>query len=295
MKIVKISGGLGNQLFQYAFAEHLSCFCEDEVKLDLSFYQNDFEGSTPRNLFYGEYGLGLPLADEMELEKAYDTSMSIAARCRRKIRRALGLSIGYPRCSDSDIKTASDIPNDNLNVLYMGYWQNEALFADVKDKIISNWRQRFIQLDNRDQKLLEDFDKNTVSVHVRGGDYLNSANYKYLGGVCDTAYYEAAFREIEKNIHNPLYIIFSDDFDFACKVLNLNDRRNVMLNWHNEDDTLKDFYLMQACHNHIMANSSFGWWAVYLNEHEESITCCPSHWHYDRDDTVLLRKNWIRI
>ena len=294
MHIVKIMGGLGNQLFQYAFAYELIQTGVD-LRLDLIFYYEDNNGATPRELFYTLYGLNLPVASSAELEKAYDTSRDIWDRIRRRLKTYLNIRIGYPVFTDNDIRGKSDIPYKIRNCIYAGYWQNPMFFSERKEQIADIWRAMIPDLEERDRHLLNSFDGNMVSVHVRGTDYLNSANYQRLGSVCSRNYYKKAMEIIEDRIPHPVYIVFSDDFEYVKEMLDVSGRDYIMVDWHGEEDTLKDFYLMSLCKHHIMANSSFGWWAVHLGKSDRGIVCCPLSWRGNDDSTELLEDDWIKI
>ena len=294
MIIVKIMGGLGNQLFQYAFAYEL-LNAGVKLKLDLGFYEDKNNGATPRESFYSIYGLNLPLANEKELEKAYDTSRKIFCRIRRRLKTFLHFRIGSPVYTDNEIKDKQSIVQVKSYAVYAGYWHNPIFFSTTKEKIIDIWKGIIPKLDKRDTDLINMFNCDTVSVHVRGTDYLNKSNYDGLGSVCDSRYYIEAMKRIEEKIKDPFYVVFSDDFVYAKELLDLSERKYIMIDWHGENDTLKDFYLMRLCRHHIMANSSFGWWAVHLCEFAEGITCCPSSWRGNVDSTELLEKDWIKI
>ena len=239
--------------------------------------------------------MGLPLANEKELENAYDTSRNIISRIRRRLKTCFHIRIGYPIFTDNEIGDKSDVLQKPSCAVYAGYWQNPDFFSTNKSKIIDIWKEIIPELSERDKALLKYFNDDAVSVHVRGTDYLKASNFDRLGSVCDKNYYTRAMAQIEKKIKNPFYVIFSDDYAYAKELLDLSERKFIMIDWHGEEDTLQDFYLMRQCKNHIMANSSFGWWAVHLDGFTDGIACCPSSWRGTIDSTELLENDWIKI
>lgn len=151
-----------------------------------------------------------------------------------------------------------------------GYFPSEKYFADYKKEIIQMYKAGDLI-----EKVQTDFEKsfplkNSVSIHVRRGDYLLSRDFLT---VLPLFYYQRAMREVERQRQIDIILMFSDDIEW-CK-LNFNDKRMVFIEGHPD---YEDLYLMSLCENHIIANSGFSWWGSYLNESEDKIVVAPKKW-----------------
>lgn len=133
---------------------------------------------------------------------------------------------------------------------------------------------------------------NCVGIHVRRGDYL-SPNYKGLGMVCDTTYYQRAFTYIRTVVKNPHFFVFSDDKEWVKE--NMAGDEFTIVDHNCGTDSWQDMYLMSQCKHQIIANSSFSWWAAYLNLNDNKIVVAPKRWwaYFDHDDVVP--DDWVRI
>lgn len=133
---------------------------------------------------------------------------------------------------------------------------------------------------------------NSVSVHVRRGDYLQEAN-KGLGSVCDELYYCRAIDYIKSKVENPHFFIFSDDKEWVKANMNLPNTTIVDHNYGR--DSWQDMYLMSRCQNNILANSSFSWWAAYLNQSQTKIVVTPKRWWADFEKDDVVPNEWHRL
>ncbi len=133
---------------------------------------------------------------------------------------------------------------------------------------------------------------NSVSIHVRRGDYLQKENVG-LGSVCDESYYYRAIDFMKSKVDNPHFFIFSDDKDWVKSNMRMPNTTIVDHNYGR--NSWQDMYLMSKCCNNILANSSFSWWAAYLNRHHNKIVVTPKRWwaDFDRDDVVPAE--WNRL
>jgi hypothetical protein len=179
MIITKIQGGLGNQLFQWAYGKSLSVKNNTELRLDLSFYQNQI-GNTPRQFDLYNF------PNITKLNSVIDTNNSI------------------PVIDDFNYKEIKY--NDHLNYYLNGYWQSEKYFLDISEII-----KKELSIDDKtNQNLLKYINGDTVSLHIRRTDYVTSNGYH---PVLPIEYYNLALEIIEK--YDTL-LIFSDDINW-CK------------------------------------------------------------------------------
>lgn len=156
-----------------------------------------------------------------------------------------------------------------------GFWQNNLYFNDVSELV----RKSFIFNipDNWDNNYLRDIVQGTdcVSIHVRRGDYLKK-DFSDYNVIVSTDYYYQSIKVIKKNIKSPIFIVFSDDIDW-CKSQFVGNEF-IFVEGNKGEYSYLDMYLMSLCKNNIISNSSFSWWAAWLNNNINKIVCAPSKW-----------------
>ncbi|QPH38835.1 alpha-1,2-fucosyltransferase [Pedobacter endophyticus] len=285
MKIVKILGGLGNQMFQYAFylalRKNFGTVKISTASFDEYTLHNGFELEHIFNI-QADYASGV-------MSKIYDPTFN--KWNIRKLRRVFGLKKTYyeeKKLFDFDKQALEE---NVSNRLYWGYWQNERYFIDIADEITNAFKFR-PPLSAKNKLVNEEIKhSNSVAIHVRRGDYLTN---ELLGGLCGLDYYQQAISILEQRIPNAIYFIFSNDIDW-CKA-HLNLPKASAINWNHGLQSYVDMQLMSACKHQIIANSSFSWWAAWLNSYSEKIVIAPKIWAngIDNNDQVCP-KTWLRI
>jgi hypothetical protein len=283
MKVIQFLGGLGNQMFQYAFYKALQKRLPN-VKADINGYQN-------YNL---HNGFELERIFDIKLDKISPFKSDIFCNNKwiyRKIRRVLNLKNTYT----GEARLFSFDPsvfNNSKPVYYWGYWQNFKYFEDIADEIRSDFR--FTKpLSKRNQEVLEEIKRtNSVSIHVRRGDYLKDS---LLGGLCGLDYYLQGINYIQSNITLPKFFIFSDDISW-CKE-NFNLPGSEIISWNKQSSSYIDMQLMSSCKHNIIANSSFSWWGAWLNENQKKIIIYPTKWvNTDTPEvTMSTPDSWIGL
>jgi len=141
-------------------------------------------------------------------------------------------------------------------------------------------------------RLLESMkNRNTVSIHVRRGDYIE---HPTLGGVCNLKYYLNSIKYIKANVQDPFFIIFSNDIAWCKDSLDLDN--SVYVDWNTGTSSFKDMQLMSLCKNNIIANSSFSWWGAWLNDNNNKIIVCPNKWLNDKNIGIdVMPPQWHRV
>ena len=271
MIVVNFSGGLGNQMFQYALYKKFKTLGND-VKADISFYtmvesHNGFEIDKV-------FGLNLIKADQGEILSLKDTSNFL-----RKYRRRL-YPLFWKKTHKEQLSFDFDKKVLNFDEAYLnGYWQSEKYFLDIKEEIKKDFT--FKDLDIPSQNVLESIKNcNAISIHIRRGDYVSDAATKdFLGNICNVDYYNRALEYIytNKEITNPEFFIFSDDIQWAKDNLKIKNKAHF-ININQGNRSWQDMCLMSNCKHNIIANSSFSWWAAYLNSNDKKIIICPNRW-----------------
>lgn len=285
MKIIRFLGGLGNQMFQYACYKALSKKFPD-VKADL----NSFNFDTAHNGYELEDIFQLTITKVSPFTGGiYD--IKNRKWIYRKIRRVLNLK-KYHKAEEKDFTFDPAIFSDSKSRYYSGFWQNEDYFIDIADEIRKDFKFSALTAQQNIDILKKIEQTNSVGVHVRRGDYVN---HPVFGGLCEKKYYDQAIQIVQSRTNDAKFFIFSNDIDWCVKNLNINNCE--FISWNKGTQSYIDMQLMSACKHNIIANSSFSWWAAWLNNNPEKIVIGPEKWlHGDQYDTsTLLPASWIKI
>ena len=267
MIITKLQGGLGNQLFQWAFGKALSFSLNDDEYLDDSFYA-DQRGVTKRSFELNKF------SNAKCAFLYYDILKSIVRIDE----------INDIFCADKTLqllewKKYSQTCNYHLN----GYWQSEKYFKKHEDVI----RQQLSMTENEKLSFQNIIDENSISLHLRRTDYLTSNGYH---PVQDISYFSNGIDIIGD--YNKIYV-FSDEIEW-CKT-NLNFPRMVFMEGYSN---IEDLRLMSLCKHNIIANSSFSWWAAWLNENKDKKVIAPKQWfgpQANLNEQDIVPETWIKI
>lgn len=286
MQIIWCLGGLGNQMFQYAFYRHLQLENKD-VALDLSEFKNyslhnGFELTKIFSININEPDYSL--VDEI---KKTATSTSIWSKIYRKLK----LPTKYTVQNDFNYNPKyCNFANTQTKYLE-GYWQSEKYFSDYADVIRNDFT--FPDIDNYNELYVTKIQQtNAVSVHIRMGDYVN---HPLHGGICTLEYYTQAIEIIKLKIANPMFFVFSNDIEW-CKQ-NLEMSNAVYVTGNVDENSYRDMQLMSMCKHNVIANSSFSWWGAWLNNNPNKVVIAPSKWFNDESINTcdLLPESWIKI
>jgi hypothetical protein len=290
MIITKLIGGLGNQLFQYAVGRALAEKHKTTLKMDLSGYDHQV-GVTPR-----QYQLFL-----FNIQESFSTP---AERDRLKGREASGLWGRVWKKISSRLKRQRFLLEKHYNfdpailaakdnVYLEGYWQTEKYFMEIADIIRSEFTLK-AEYNNLNQELLQKIAAyNSVSLHIRRGDYVSSQSTNEYHGVCSLDYYRRAVDLIAAKFPNPMIFVFSDDLEW-CEA-------NLKIDWPivfvsgNKD--YEDLIMMSRCKHNIIANSSFSWWGAWLNNNPEKMVVAPKRWFAETsvDTSDVVPSTWTKI
>jgi hypothetical protein len=297
MIIVKLMGGLGNQMFQYAAGRALSLKLGAELKLDLSWF-NSSEVRTPREYMLGIFSFKQDFAAKSEVRKLKKREIpGPAGEILEKVKRKLIPFHKRHHIMERHCQFDPDIFKISGSVYLEGAWQTEKYFKDAEETI----RRDFAFTSFQDNKNLEIEEKikssNSVSLHIRRGDYVNDSYYaKFCGGICETDYHIKAIDIAAGKIENPVFFIFSDDIEWARNNLPVKHPVNY-IDWNSGVESYRDMHLMSMCRHNIIANSSFSWWGAWLNGNPGKIVIAPSRWFNNPDTEIcdIIPGGWIKI
>ena len=278
MVLVHFQGGLGNQIFQYAF--YLGLKSQGYmVKADLSSFHKKYEKRDFELI--SVFGIELEDASEEEVDKMIGTGSGIINRVRNHFLRKKN----YVPEEQFDMS----ILLRKKNVFLDGYWQNIAFFSNVEADLRK--KLSFQCKSDRAGIISRIKDCESVALHIRLGDYLEYQ--EIYGGVCTMEYYQKGICYLKEQLNNPVFFVFSDEIAKTKEILKREE--DCFIYVEKEKHDYQDMYLMSLCKHNIIANSSFSWWAAWLNSNPEKIVIMPAGWTRMTDSEKLCCEDWIRI
>lgn len=271
ISIINIRGGLGNQMFCYAFALSRRCVNRGELMV--------FDTTEAKGQHHG-----------YELDHVFRLNTLIRTK-------------GYSALLKYVPDFVKDIPIYNEkeffvydertflvkgNVRFNGFWQTQKYFVNIEKKIRKSFRFRTELLNAQSRELASKMRiMSYTSLHIRRGDY-SDMNWQQ----CSVDYYQRAIAHIQSQYPDMYFVIFSDDMEWVRT--NLPVANAVYVDWNVGNDSWQDMYLMSLCNHNIIANSSFSWWGAWLNNHLNKIVIAPEYWIFDKSkDIDVLPEEWI--
>jgi len=246
MITVKLMGGLGNQMFQYAFGFALAKRSRIDIILDIGFFKR--KGNwTIRNYELEQFNVSK--------NKICDKN-SLIHRALRKIYKS--------------------------KYYFEGYFQSEKYFADYTEEIRNEFQFK---------ERLQIPEGNTVAIHIRRGDYVKFADIHL---VCTPAYYENAIAYVKSKVENPVFYVFSEDLKWVKENINIPSN-SIFVDYNPNLPSSHDMQLMSLCKHQIISNSSYSWWAAWLNQNPNKIVVAPDKWFNDDRDMDIYTDYMIRV
>ena len=283
VRIVEIIGGLGNQMFQYAFFLYLKNKSHIWDRLYV-----DIEAMKTYDRHYG-----------LELEKVFNLSLCPISNGLHRNLQKRSFAKHFVKSLYEHSEGEFDEPvycGLRPYRYYRGYWQNEGYFVDIEPMIREAFQFNINILSEKTKAIASKMNRElSVSIHVRRGDYENLPEAKAMhGGICSLDYYHKAIDFIRQRLgSNICFYLFSDDVNWMEENLQLENR--CIIDWNQGEDSWQDMYLMSCCRHHIIANSSFSWWAAWLNPNKSKIVLTPNKWFNHTDAVGIVPESWIKI
>ena len=300
MIIIKIAGGLGNQMQQYSVYRKLLSLGK-EVKLDLSWFDPKIqEKMLAKRDFELPLFVGIPyeVADKAEVDSFLKQSFS--QKLIGKVMRKLG-----KQSSDNKnvfLETQMYHPEifDLDNKYIEGYFACQKYYGDIMEELQDAFtfpEHSISELQQRNMVLASKMDKeNSVSVHIRRGDYLDPENFKVLGNIATEQYYESAMNYFKDKYENVHFYIFTSDHEYAREKYN-DESLYTIIDWNTGKDSVQDLMLMSHCKGNICANSTFSFWGARLNRRPDKEVIrtftMRNNQHCDPDIMHDYWKGWI--
>lgn len=292
MITVRLKGGMGNQMFQYAFAKGMAKKLNTEFKLDLAILLDRSKG---KDFVYRNYDLEI-----FNVEPKFTASPGIlrplfnlkSPHLNRLIHKLSVRGKNYIKEPHFHVvKEVLKQPADHT--IYEGWWQSERYFENVTDELRTDFTFKKPVLEISAEILAQINKTNAVCLNVRRTDFLkvdalNTTNLDY---------FLKAAKYIETKVDQPNFFIFSDDIDWCRKNIVLKSPTRIVSHEHKGERFGNYMQLMKSCKHFIIPNSSFAWWAVWLNDIPDKIVIAPENWFNEPKFNTkdLVPKSWVRL
>lgn len=291
MIVVKLQGGLGNQMFQYAFGLSLATTKKLKLYFDLTFLEEPVLDNT-----YTKRNYELDIFKNIKTKSISPILLFLNKNIvTRKIANKLGCKI-LSNYYEQTFSFDENIGKEVNSCLYVGYWQSYKYFNSHIDLIKKSFIFPENSLNIYNLSILKTIRQcASCSIHIRRTDYLskNALNYH---GTCSLDYYQKAIKLICTRIKNVQFFIFSDDYIWAKENIKVVVQNSILIEG-NHNNSWVDMFLMTQCSHNIIANSSFSWWSAWLNENPNKIIVAPQDWFVEKtlNTSDLLPKEWVLL
>jgi len=295
MICVQLNGGLGNQMFQYAFGRAMAFKLQTDLLFDTSPLLNNKTVFTNRSLELGIF--------KIKIQEASITDIKRLKTIFYRIVNTLAFKAGFQGIQTSKYFIEKNFSyNESIDKIgkdcYLnGYWQSYKYFQNIESIIREEFKfPPILEMGNKDT-IVKIENGNSISLHIRRTDFVNNKNHD-IHGTCSIKYYQEAAENIANRVSDPVFFIFSDDIEWVRTNLNLNYPCEFV-SGNNSDKSYIDMQLMSLCKHNIIANSSFSWWGAWLNANPNKIVIAPLQWFADETMNAqtydLIPSNWIKI
>lgn len=278
MKLIRLTGGLGNQMFIYAFYLAMKKRFP-AIRLDMS-----------------EIAV-YKLHNGYELKHIFGTEAN-KFRINKVLKKILVWCCFHKIEELDNVSYNSEYYEKHYKwpfIYYKGYFQSENFFENVIPEVRKAFTFDLSKINEKTGYCLQHIQEvKSVSIHIRRGDFVNSKNIQIYGGICTPEYYKRAIKQIEEYYPKPVYYVFSDEMEWVKNNIPL-PLNTVYVSWNEGKDSWQDMLLMSTCRHNIIANSSFSWWGAWLNSNKNKIVIAPKKWLNTKDTPELVPETWISI
>lgn len=284
MIIIQLTGGLGNQMFQYAVGKALAYRLGTELYLDKTHFLTTPTGK--KNI--RQYELHHFNIKEQFKKPAFHWI--------KKYLKAEKMYARLQTFKEQHVHIHPEVFELGDNTYLEGTYQAEKYFKPIED-ILRNEFTFKTPPAGKNAKLAEKISSvNAISVHIRRGDYVSNPETLQSHGICSIEYYQQAVLLMEKRVKNPYFFLFSDEPEWVLQNFKMSQPCTIVSH-NNGENSFEDMRLMSLCKHNIMANSSFSWWGAWLNSNIGKIIVAPRQWFVNPEweSKDILPDNWIKI
>lgn len=300
MKVINLKGGLGNQMFQYAFFL-ANLELNKNVKLDVSNFK----------YYYNHNGLELHKVFGIEITNDVDRTLTHCLKDNGLLfnfRKWIGLFLFdknfLVKKTHYIEKNYSDFDSElfkKSNRYLDGYWQNEKYFSHIQHKILNKYKWNSVSQKNEiiSSKMVNE---NSISIHIRRLDKIKSVKdlfyilrLKMTYRVAPKSYYIKAIELIKTKVDSPKFYLFTNDIKWVKNSI-IGNTNFVFVDWNRGNESNEDMFLMTKCKHNIISTSTFSWWGAWLNKNQNKIVISPKKWASRLEaDKGIIPDSWIRI
>lgn len=269
-------------MFQYAFGRYLSVVHNTTLKLDTS-------GFRDYNWRYFELS-----AFRADIVEATDEEIKLFTT-----RSYLSFLNDNVVLNEQNMLFDSKNLRTSENTYLSGYWQSEKYFQSIRNILLHDFKLKSTSneyFNNMSEQILAS--PNSVSVHIRRGDYHNNPEVNKIHGVLGTEYYINSITYFKNSLENPVFYFFSDDIVWVKNEFN-NFINAFFIEHNSEDSSSQEMSLMAMCRHNIIANSTFSWWGAWLNENPNKVVIAPKQWFSDigknKESRDIVPESWLKL
>jgi hypothetical protein len=288
---MRLQGGLGNQLFQYAAGRRIAHNNDTTLKLDISW----FEKESPRRYTLNHFNIieNIASSREISLLKMSDNNpLNIARGLAERLKPYYKRSTIREKFYQFDPRILDVGPDAYLD----GYWQSEKYFKDISEIIRREFTFKHEPEKENACLARHILETESVGIHIRRGDYACNPTINQVHGLCSLGYYSRAIEKLTDEISKPNFFVFSDDPQWARENLELAHPAMFVIN-NSNDKGYEDLRLLSLCKHHIIANSSFSWWGAWLSNNKDKMVFAPAKWFNsgEFDTRDLIPASWHKL
>lgn len=294
MIVCKLMGGLGNQMFQYAYASELSKRLNDELCFDIDSYGEKKPAIFNLDITHRNTVNQIELHDFEQARKAAKIYHVLQYVIRKLNHEKIGINLfqtlskrGY--YFNFDPFFYPSIPCNRKNKYVYGYFQGTQYFETINEEIKKQFNSNISDVAKKYEIIIKGC--NAIAVHIRLGDYCDRKN-RYLN-VCTDTYYAKGINYIRENVEEPIFFIFTNDPN-SVKEKNYIPKNAIFVEGTKD---YEDLMLMKMCRNFVISGSTFSWWGSYLSENSNKVTVIPKVWMTTlrHDPAIIKRTDLVRI
>lgn len=299
-------GGMGNQMFQYSLARHLAYMNKTEFKMDLAFL---LDRKPRKNFVFRNYDLSIfnvkgNFATSEEVSGVIKNggiylfkNGSYLVKIFKSARARFAIKTNKKYVNEPSHNFSPEILKLASDVYLEGYWQTEKYFKDIEKIIRSDFTFKKTLSDKGNILAEKIKNTNSIFINIRRADYVNNSKATEFHGVLGLDYYNKAIKYMLGKTENPLFLIFSDDIDWCKDNLKI-DHQHIFVGYDYAGEKFSEYLeLMSLCKHGIISNSTFAWWAAWLNSNKNKIIIAPKQWFVDSSINAgdICPNDWIRI
>ena len=288
-----MTGGLGNQFFQYAFGRHLALNSGKRLRINVESFKHDAKRELVLDRYQTDYEV-MPLQEINTWLRSYWNLTPLMKKLYR-----LYLPASMQRFFREELNRGFHywLLKAKKGFFY-GYWADERYFRSSRERILEDLTLKSENLTDTFKESRDRLEEGrSVAIHIRRGDYVSNQEANSTFTIIGIEYYRKAVLLMKEKLRNPVFYVFSDDMMWVKKHLNFPGSEVRYVSDYDLGEDYLEFELMRSCAHFIVANSTFSWWAAWLAENTNKIVICPEKWYVDdtMNDLHSLPESWIRL